>query len=452
MNGFPLTLVAFIFALGVLIVVHELGHYWVARWCGVKVLRFSVGFGRTIWMRRGRHDDTEWAVAAIPFGGYVKMLDEREIEGARLPESEALRAFNRQSVGKRMAIVAAGPVANFLLAVALYFTVNVLGVDEPAARIDAPPAATLAARSGFLEGDRIVAADGETVRSWLDLRWRLVKAATDRRAVSIDVTGAMGAQRSLTLDLTQAKPSDIEGDFLRRLGLGLAPALPVVGRVLPGSPAEAAGLKPQDRVLKVGGARVRSARDVIGHIHASRGRPLAFEIDRAGTVMQIEITPRAQSAQGEAAGDWKVGAELGAPPEMVRVTYGVGDGFTHAAGQTADMAWFSLRMLGKMIVGEVSFKNLSGPVTIADYAGQSARLGLATYLGFMALISVSLGVLNLLPIPVLDGGHLLYYLLELLRGSPLPEKWLEIGQRAGLGLLFVLMAIALFNDFSRLLS
>jgi regulator of sigma E protease len=451
MTDLLFTIAAFILALGVLIVVHELGHYWVARWCGVKVLRFSVGFGRPLLLRRGKHDGTEWVVAAIPFGGYVKMLDERELEeGETLAVADAPRAFNRQSVGKRIAIVVAGPLANFLLAIGLYWGLNLYGVQEPVARVAAPAAQSVAAQSGLAAGDRIVAAEGEAVHSWIDLRWRVVKAATDRRNLPLEVESAAGTRRNLVLDLSAGQGGEVDADFTRRLGLELMAVPPAVGRVLPGSAAEAAGLLPGDRIVAADDKPVASVRELIARVRASGGRPLALQVQRGQDSMRVAVTPHGE--RGKDGTEWRIGAELANPVEMTRVRHAPLAALTNAVKHTADMSWFSLRMLGKMLLGEVSFKNLSGPVTIADYAGQSARMGLAYYIGFIALISVSLGVLNLLPIPVLDGGHLLYYLAELFRGSPLPEKWFELGQRAGLGLLFVLMAIALFNDFARLLS
>ncbi len=448
------TVASFVVALGVLIVVHELGHYLVARWCGVKVLRFSVGFGRALAARRFGPDRTEWVVAAVPLGGYVKMVDEREgdVAPADLP-----RAFNRQSVWRRIAIVAAGPLANFLLAILLYWWLFISGVQEAKPIVAAPAPGTIAAKAGVAPGDTIRAINGEPVAGWQEVRWRLLQLALDRQSVRVEVADARGAIDSRTLDLTRVGADELEGDLLAKIGLRLfRPDLPpVIGKVVAGSVAERAGLAAGDRIVRVDGERVPSWEALVAAVRSSPGRPLKLEIERDGGVRRIELTPEAATQGAETIG--RIGAAPHVDPESLKdyyleVHYGPFEAAAKALAKTWEMSAFSLRMLGKMIVGEVSWRNLSGPVTIADYAGQSASLGLAPYLAFLALISISLGVLNLLPIPLLDGGHLMYYAIELLKGSPLSERVMELAQRAGLAVLLFLMAFAFYNDIHRLLS
>jgi regulator of sigma E protease len=448
------TIASFVIALGVLIIVHELGHYLVARWCGVKVLRFSVGFGRALFTHRIGPDQTEWVVAAVPLGGYVKMVDEREgpVAPADLP-----RAFNRQSVWRRFAIVVAGPAANFLLAIVLYWALFLLGVQEAKPVLAAPDPGTLAARAGFARGDTIRAIDDDPVAGWQDVRWRLLKLALDRKQARIEVSDARGAIEWRTLDLSGFSADEVEGDLLVKLGLRLfrPDVPPVIGKVVPGSVADRAGLAAGDRVAAVNGERITSWDALVAKVRASPGRTLVLEVERDGRLRRIEVVPEATAQGAESIG--RIGAAPHIDPESLKayyfeVRYGPLEAAARALTKTWEMSVFSLRMLGKMLLGEVSWRNLSGPVTIADYAGQSASLGLAPYLAFLALISISLGVLNLLPIPLLDGGHLMYYTIELLKGSPVSERVMEIGQRAGLAVLLFLMAFAFYNDINRLLS
>lgn len=440
------TLLAFAVALGSLIIFHELGHYWVARLCGVKVLRFSVGFGKVILRRTDRHG-TEWAVSALPLGGYVKMQDEAP---AGATPSEAAGAFNNKSVGKRIAIVAAGPIFNLILAVFLYAGLNMAGTQEPQAIIAQPVAGSPAAQAGLLPGDRILAIDGQEVGSWSDARWRLmdVMSTGGRSLIEVSTPGGAVQQRELNLPANAMDPST--GDPLAAAGIRLAQPKPAVRAVIDGGEGQAAGLRTGDLIVAVNGQPTPETGGLVKLIQESAGKPLALTLQRDGATLSLNVTPRVETVNGQEVG--RLGVQLGGDIPMVTVRYGLFESVWRGAVRTWDTAWFSLRMMGRMVTGDVSWRNVSGPVTIADYAGQTARIGIVAYIAYIALISISLGVLNLLPIPMLDGGHLLYYLVEIVRGSPPPAKWIDIGQRAGIGLLAALMGLALFNDFTRLFT
>lgn len=438
------TLLAFAVALGVLITFHELGHYWVARRCGVKVLRFSVGFGKVLLRRVDRHG-TEWAVSAIPLGGYVKMLDDPE------PGVNTGQAFNQKSLRQRSAIVLAGPVANLVLAALLYTGLNLVGTHEPAAILAAPPASTMAAQAGLQAGDRITAVNRQAVQSWNEARWQLLDVLTGGGQVQLQVETANGMQRERTLHLERARVEPDGADLMAEAGLSLAAPKPKVNQVNAGQAGEQAGLLPGDIVVRVGELQNPGAGAMVAEIQKHAGVPLPLTVLRDGAPLDLTVVPEGQAgADGATVG--RIGVMLGADFPMVTVRYGLFDSVAKGVSRTVDTVWFSLKMMGRMVVGDISLRNVSGPVTIADYAGQTARIGFASYIGFLALISVSIGVLNLLPIPMLDGGHLLYYLIEAVRGKPIPEKWLENGQRIGLGLLAGLMGLAFFNDFTRLFS
>lgn len=453
-TGFLWYLWAFALALGILIVVHEFGHFIVARACGVKVLRFSVGFGKTLVSRRWGKDGTEWSIAAFPLGGYVKMLDERE--GDVAPE-EAHRAFNRQSIGRRALIVMAGPLANLLLPVCIYWGVFLQGTEELRPVLAAPVAGSIAARSGVGEHETVRAVAGKPIETWQDMRWELVRQAVDRQPVTLQVTNPKGDIAFHTLDLTGLPDSALEGDLPTELGLKLfLPHLPaIIGQVAAGSPAAASGMAPGDEVTAVDGRPVAAWSELAAAIRDAPGKRLSLEILRNGATKQVGVVPSVIQDNGKTIG--RIGIAVREDPKLhsemtILVKFGPWAAMQRAVAQTFETSVFTLRMMGRMVVGELSWKNVSGPVTIADYAGQSARMGVMPYLKFLALISISLGVLNLLPIPILDGGHLMYYLAELIKGGPLSERVMEIGQQIGLAILLLLMAFAFYNDINRLIS
>jgi regulator of sigma E protease len=450
--SFLQTIIAFLVALTILIFVHEYGHYWVAKKCNVKILRFSIGFGPVLFSRKLGPDQTEWSLSAVPLGGYVRMLDEREKETVISP-ADLPRAFTQQSLLRRSAIVVAGPVANFLLAITLYAVLSWVGVSEPMAVLDDGMKNTAAEKAGIIRGDKVVAVDGNSVRSWNDLRLKMLDGAIEHRIIDVEVMrGGDSNARTLKVDASGLPAGEIEKDFMKSLGLELQMGEISVNSLSPGGSAEAGGLKVGDIVTAVDGQLVTKSRILIDKIRASGGKALEMRIKRDGNELTLSVTPLATAEPNATEKVGKVGAGLQNKIESEVVSFGPIDGLVEGVKKTWDMSIFSLRMMGKMVIGELSLKNLSGPISIADYAGQSARVGWYAYVAFLALISISLGVLNLMPIPVLDGGHLVYYALEAIKGKPLSETFMNLTQKAGVGVVLLMMFVAIFNDLSRLVA
>lgn len=445
------TIVAFVIVIGVLVTIHEFGHYLVARWCGVKVLRFSVGLGKIIWSRRFGPDQTEWAISAVPLGGYVKMLDSRADDAGDIPEADLAREFTRQPVLHRIAIVSAGPLANFFLAILIFAGLYLHGVPEPVSRVEITQH-SFADQAGLRTGDLIVAVNNESIQSWSEFRWHLLRGAMNHERLRLSVQRFNESHhselREVSLNLSSISSDSLDQHLFEQVGLEMARPPAILGEISPGGPADRAGFKAGDQILQIDGLPVVDAMAMIETLQSSPGKLLSIELLRRDQRLTLNVTP-----QPELVGEKRVGrilAQVDLRSASVIVKAGPIEALSRAVRKTWETSAMTLTMLGKMLTGEVSLRNITGPLTIADYAGQTARVGLISFLSFMAFISISLGVMNLLPIPVLDGGHLLYYSLELFSGRQVPERIGEIAQRAGLGILMTLMAVAMFNDIVRL--
>lgn len=449
MLDFGWSVAGFIVALSILVCVHEYGHYWMARRLGVKVLRFSLGWGKP-WKSFRTRDGVEWSLAPYPIGGYVKMLDEAE---GPVDPSERHLAFNTQPVASRMAILVAGPAANFLLAILLYLAIFVVGVQGMRPVIAEPGAQSAAAVAGLREGDEVIEVEGKAIPTWTDLRMALIDYKLGAQSMRLRVRDAGGTERDAVLDLRKVR-SDPEYLF-SDLGLdGLEPkAEPVLGAVQPGSPAEAAGLLTGDRILTVEGESIGDWSMLVDAVRARPGEITRLDIERAGELRQVDVVLAAVEQNGRSIG------RLGAGPvideqvwQNLRASRRLGaiEAVPAAIAQTWQMTQVTLRVLWHMLLGEVSVKNVSGPIQIAQVAGDTAQIGLVSFLSFMAVVSVSLGVLNLLPIPLLDGGHLLMFAVEGVRGRPLSERSQIAAQYVGFAFIGMLMVLALFNDIMRL--
>ena len=439
-----------IISLGVLVTFHEFGHFWVARRFGVRVLRFSVGFGKPLWKRRGR-DGVEYVIAAIPLGGYVKMLDEREVEVA---PQDRHQAFNTKPVGQRFAIVAAGPVFNLLLTLLLLWGMFIVGKADFAPLVGR--ATGIAAEAGLRTDDRILAIDGTEVDTWTHAGMQLTTAALDRRSVRLEVSDAGHATRQLTLDTGKLGEHVDETAVIRDLGLVPRQILldPVVGRAVEGGAAAAAGLRSGDRILAIDGQPI-DFWDAIGRVMQARtdgSAPVLVRIARGADRLELEITPTWLEADGR--GYWALGIESPRTPARydALLQYGPVAAIGASLRETWRLTETTVGMLGRMVTGVASLQNISGPITIAQYANTSAQLGLAWFLFFLAVLSLSLCIMNLLPIPILDGGHLLYYLIEMIKGSPVSERTMAAGQLVGLAMLAGLMGLAFYNDILRLVN
>ncbi|MGN8157212.1 RIP metalloprotease RseP [Salinisphaera sp. SWV1] len=444
---------AFAVAIGILVSIHEFGHYWVARRLGVRVLRYSIGFGRKIVGWTSRKTGIEYWLAAIPLGGYVKMLDERE---APVADAEKRYAFNRVHPWRRIAIVAAGPGVNILFAIAAYWLVLLLGVPGVKPILGTPEVGTPAARAGFHAKDRVVALAGQSIDDWQGLRLALIERGLDGKPVQVTVKTPEGTTRRLTLDLTHA-PSDPEKLF-KQVGLTLyqPPATPRIGQIEPGSPASRSTLARGDAVLSVDGQPVDSPQALVDAVRAHPGQRVNMKIRRDGRTQEIHIRlAQRKTAKGGQIGH--LGAAITVDPaawQSMQTVHRLGPlaAIPAAVHKTWELSALSVRLIGRMIMGQISWHNVGGPIQIATYAGQTAQIGLVAFISFLAFISVNLALINLLPIPVLDGGHLLYYAIEWIRGRPLSEAVQAAGQQAGMVALLMLMALAFYNDILRLLG
>ena len=453
------TLAAFLVAIAVLVAVHEWGHFAVARLCGVKVLCFSIGFGPRLLGWTSAVSGTEYRIGLLPLGGFVRMLDERE--GPVAPH-ELQAAFNRMPVGRRALIVAAGPVANLLLAVMLYSTVNWVGVQEPVARLARPAEGTIARNAGLKGGEWIqsVAIGGDlpsTVRSFEDLRWTVIQAALHGEDATLSYRGEADAAaplRQVVLPLSGFDTRQLDVASFSKLGLDAPFSAARIGELRAGGAAQAAGLQSGDIVQQVDGIPVADAAWLRDWIRSSGADQMPvtqlWQVQRQGQSIQLRVTPHREPDGGVMVG--RVGAMIGAMPEMLTVRFGLLEGVQRALAKTWQVSRMTASMMLQVATGVSSYRNLSGPITIADYAGRSAAIGATQFMAFLALISISLGVLNLLPVPVLDGGHLMYYLWESVTGHSVAEVWMARLQRVGIALLLLMMSVAIFNDLSRLLS
>ncbi len=444
--------------LGILVTVHEYGHFQVARWCGVKVLKFSVGFGKPLWSRKIGQDQTEFTIAAIPLGGYVKMLGEDAFsEDGAVPEQEKQRAFHYQSLLKRSLIVLAGPAANFLLAILLYWGLFMTGVEGMKPYVGDVLKNTPAAHSSIQAEDLIQKVNGKQVQTWQDVRWALLNESLNREKIEIEVIDPAGVVHLHTLDISGFNHDDVEEDVLEKVGLTVyrPKMVAIIGEVERDSPADLTGLKAGDLILAINDKLVADWESFVQEVRLHPGKQQAILIQRGVEQLRLQITPEAVSQNGETIG--RIGAaykvdQVLLDKYMTVKNFSIPESFIESAAKTWETTVFSFRMLGNMMIGNVSWKSMSGPVSIASYAGQSANMGIKVFIGFLALVSISIGVLNLLPIPILDGGHLMYYIVEFFTGRPVSEAVMMIGQRVGLFLLGWMMVLALYNDMNRLIT
>ena len=438
----------FILALGILITVHEFGHYWVARKVGVKVLRFSVGFGKPLWSKTAGADNTEYVLAAIPLGGYVRMLDERE---ADVDEAELHRAFNRQSLAKRTAVVVAGPLFNFILAIAAYWLIFVIGVTGMKPIVGQVSPNSIAELAGLQQGEHIVAIGDRATPTWAVAVVAMLDNAMDSGEVVIKVERPNEPGQIERLIHFDGIPDDLNrGGLLDFVGLRpYRPAIPaIIGKLAPNGSADRAGLEVGDKIISVDGEAIDDWEQLVDYVRARPERQIEVGVDRGVEQLKLSITP--VRVEGDV-GKIGAGVQMQDMPEELKseVKYGPAIALARAASKTWDMSFLTLRMLGKMVTGDISLSNLSGPISIARYAGYSASIGFVSFLTFLAIVSISLGVLNLLPVPMLDGGHLLYYLVEFFKGSPVSENTQIIGQKLGIAMLLGMMLLAFYNDILR---
>ncbi len=452
------TFFAFIFALSVLIVFHELGHYWMARLCNVKVLRFSLGMGKILYSRKFGPDQTEWALSALPLGGYVKLLDARADDLSQVSPEDRKREFTSQNVWRRMAIVAAGPLANFVLAIVVLTGLYIYGMPEPVAKLREVPTNTVAYQAGLKGGETIVSIDGMPIHNWQQVRWKMTEMLMEARpAVSVGVTSSPSAgsddspvvpERTVMLPMDQVSIEDVDKDFIGKLGLGVERPPAIIGRIVEGGTAALAGLKEGDRVVRINGEPVLDSLALVNIIRSSPGKPLALDVLRNDEPVSISLTPIAKTEKDRLIG--KMDVNVSVMPAMVILSYSAPVALAEGISKTWETSYITVKMIGRMLIGDISLKNITGPIAIADYAGQTARAGLIRYLHFIVFISISIGVMNLLPIPVLDGGLLLYYAVEVVTGGSISDRIAGIGYKIGIGVLGLLLLVAVFNDVIRI--
>lgn len=455
-----LTFLSFVVALAVLIAIHEYGHFQFAKWCGVKVLKFSLGFGKPLYSKKFGSDETEFVISAFPLGGYVKMLDERELSESELSSLtivDRLRSFNRQTLWKRALIVLAGPLANFLAAIFLFWILIAQGITALKPVVGEVLQGTAAYQAGLQQGDVVKSISNKNVKTWQDIYWTLLQNVGENQAIELMILDNQGRLEQHHLSLSGLSKKDLEGDFLTQLGLRPnQPKVPAkISEVLPNGAASKAGFKVGDVVLFVDGAKINSSGEFVSIVQSKPNEILFVTVDRASKLTSLEVTPSLVKDGGRNVGRIGAGFEMDSKvlaPYLVEVKNSPVESLFLASQKTWDISLFSLKMIGNMLIGEASLKTISGPVTIANYSGKSAHQGWASWIGFLAMLSISLGVMNLLPIPVLDGGHLLYYTVEAIKGSPVSDRVTEIGQRVGFLLLGLLMIFAFYNDINRLIA
>jgi regulator of sigma E protease len=447
--------VAFVFALALLIAIHEYGHFIVARACGIKVLRFSLGFGKVLYSYQKDENSTEFVLAAIPLGGYVKMLDEREGD---VKDEEKQYAFNLKPVWQRIAVVAAGPIFNFILAIILFWGMFIHGISGISPIVGAVSKGSMAEAANIQVEDTFVSINGKSVQTWANVQMGLLAGSLENDGiVNVTVEDINKNIVHKVLDFSDTPLLKEEGDMLKKMGMQIwIPKMaPVIAGIVDGEAAQAAGLIAGDRLISANNKVMDTWQDWVKIVRANPNKTMDLKVERNGAIIQVELTPKSKVTDGETMG------YIGAYQEQSKVlferfwtieSYGIAAALTHALDKTWSMSVVTVKLLGKLVSGDASLKNISGPITIAKFAGQSAETGFDHYLYFMAIISLSLGILNLLPIPVLDGGHLMFYFAEVIKGSPVSEKTQIIGQNIGLAILGTMMAIAFYNDIMRLLQ
>lgn len=453
-----LTFLSFVVTLGILVTVHEYGHFQMARWCGVKVLKFSVGFGKPLWSKKFGQDQTEFVIAAIPLGGYVKMLgEEHSADTSESANQDMSRALNQQSVGKRMAIVLAGPTANLLLAIVLYWALFMTGVVGMKPFIGNVLENSPSAAASIGAGEMIQKVNGKDAATWQDVRWLLIKESFKTKSIEIQTIDHKNEGHLYSLDISHLNFDDENQDVVDKLGLTIyQPKIPAqVGEVIKNGPADRAGLKANDLVLSINQSKVNDWESFVKEIRLNPDKAIDILVLRDANEVHLTAKPEAVLENNKTIG--RIGATFKVEQSelnqyFITTHYSVTGALSMAIEKTWDTAAFTLKMIGKMVLGEVSWKGVSGPVTIASYAGQSATMGIKVFIGFLALVSISIGVLNLLPIPILDGGHFMYYMVEFFTGKPVSESVLNIGQRLGFFILGCMMILALYNDMNRLIT